>query len=80
MRCVGKPVWMPEIGLGIGRERGTFWGWQREWLYWYDADGRRFLSPDELTQQAAQVQGQAEQRTEQLAAQLRALGIEPAEG
>lgn len=30
VRCVGKPVWMPEIGLGIGRERGTFWGWQRE--------------------------------------------------
>ena len=78
---------MPEIGLDIGRELGTFWGWQREWLYWYDTDRRRFLSPDELTQQAAQAQRQAEQqaeterkRAEQLAAQLRALGIEPAEG
>lgn len=28
----GEPVWMPEIGLGIGRGRGTYDGWTRDWL------------------------------------------------
>jgi len=32
----GNPVWLPEINLGIGRERGTYQGITREWLYWYD--------------------------------------------
>jgi Uma2 family endonuclease len=26
IRQPGEPVWMPEIGLGIGREQGTYWG------------------------------------------------------
>lgn len=83
----GEPVWMPEIGLSIGRETGTYEGWTREWLYWYDQDGRRFPSPDEVRQLEAQgrqlAQQQAEQerqRAEQLAARLRALGIDPDEG
>ena len=35
-RQMGNPVWMPEIGLGIGCEVGTHEGCTREWLYWYD--------------------------------------------
>jgi Uma2 family endonuclease len=69
----GEPVWMPEIGLGIGRGQGTYEGCTREWLYWYDQEGKKYPSQEEVRQQA-------EQRAEQLAAQLRALGIEPDEG
>lgn len=37
MPKVGEPVWIPEIGLGIGRSQGTYQGWTRELLYWYDS-------------------------------------------
>jgi len=40
-----NPLWMPEIGLGIGTEIGTFHGVTREWLYWYDRLGNRYSSP-----------------------------------
>jgi Uma2 family endonuclease len=73
----GKPVWLPEIGLGIGRERGTYLGRDREWLYWYDASGNRLPTPEEKAQQAVQQAQQAAQRTERLAAKLRELGIDP---
>jgi hypothetical protein len=65
-----NPVWLPEIGLGIGAERGTYGGLTREWLYWYDEQGQRLLTPEERTQQA-------EQRAERLAEQLRSLGVDP---
>ena len=41
VRQLGEPVWMPEVGLGIGRAHGTYGGWEREWLYWYDESGRK---------------------------------------
>ncbi|MEG4072807.1 Uma2 family endonuclease [Microcoleus sp. Pol14C2] len=59
----GYPVWMPEIGLGIGCERGNYSGVTREWLYWYDADGKRYLTPEEQVNRLAQ--------------KLRELGIDP---
>ncbi|AFY71879.1 protein of unknown function DUF820 [Thalassoporum mexicanum PCC 7367] len=40
-----EPIWMPEVGLGIGREIGVFNGWEREWLYWYDQTGNRYPDP-----------------------------------
>ena len=61
-----NPVWLPEIGLGIGSERGTYLGRTREWLYWYDNNGKRLSTAEE----------QAE-RAERLAAKLRELGINP---
>ncbi|HEY9876699.1 MAG TPA: Uma2 family endonuclease [Candidatus Obscuribacterales bacterium] len=84
-------VWLPEIGLGIGVERGTYQGITREWLYWYDEQGKRFLTPEERTQQAEQLAQQEQQRrldaeqlaqqqrqrAERLAEQLRSLGIDP---
>ena len=66
----GNPVWLEEIGLGIGRERGTYQGITREWLYWYDEQGQRLLTPEERILQA-------EQRAERLAQRLRSLGIDP---
>jgi hypothetical protein len=41
---------MPEIGLGIGREEGTYQGRMREWLYWYDEHGDRYSTPEEQLQ------------------------------
>lgn len=64
-RRIREPVWMPEIGLGIGRDFGTYQGWQREWLYWYDRQGIRLLTSDERTHQALQLQWLAGLRAEQ---------------
>ena len=61
----GNPVWMPEIGLGIGCERGNYSGVAREWLYWYDADGTRYLTPEEQVKQSAQRAQQESQRAQQ---------------
>ena len=75
-------VWMPEIGLAIGREEGIHQGWQREWLFWYNQDGHRLATPEELAQQTQQAQQQAQQAqqyAERLAAKLRELGIDPSE-
>lgn len=58
-----EPIWLPEIGLGIGREMGTYENWEREWLYWYDREGKRLSAPDEVARR--------------LAARLRAMGIDP---
>lgn len=60
---ISNPLWMPEIGLGIGCERVSHGALIREWLYWYDENNRRYPTPVE--------------RAERLVAQLRALGIEP---
>jgi len=66
----GNPVWLPEVGLGIGSERGTYQGITREWLYWYDQQGVRFLTPEERATAA-------EQRVQMLEQQLRSLGVNP---
>jgi hypothetical protein len=66
----GNPVWLSEIGLGIGCERGNYGGVTREWLYWYDEEGNRYPTPQEQIQQEAQ-------RAQKLAQKLRELGIDP---
>ena len=80
----GSPVWMPEIGLGIGYERGNYAGVTREWLYWYDETGKRYSTPNERIEQESQRAQQesqralrSEQRVEELARRLRALGVDP---
>jgi Uma2 family endonuclease len=47
-------VWLPEIGLAIGYEQGSHLAWCREWLYWYDQSGDRYLTDreDSLTAKA----------------------------
>ena len=47
----GEPVWLPEVGLGLGRSEGTYRGWQREWLYWYDKIGNRLKSTAEIAEE-----------------------------
>lgn len=61
----GNPVLMPEIELGIGCYRGSHNGYTREWLYWYDQQGNRFLAPENVIQQERQRATQAEQQLEQ---------------
>lgn len=53
VRQLSEPAWIPEIGLGIGRSQGIHEGWQREWLYWFDEQGNRFPTPEELAEQAS---------------------------
>ncbi|WP_445635652.1 Putative restriction endonuclease domain-containing protein [Nostoc sp. DSM 114161] len=56
-------IWMPEVGLGIGREQGTYQGRTREWLFWYDENGNRYQTPEE--------------QLENLLARLQQQGIDP---
>ncbi|MEH1866628.1 MAG: Uma2 family endonuclease [Nostoc sp.] len=61
----GNPVWLPEIGLGIGCERGNYCGVTREWMYWYDEQGQRYLTPAEQVKQEVQRAQQEAQRAQQ---------------
>jgi Uma2 family endonuclease len=66
----GNPVWLSEIGLGIGAARGIYQGINREWLYWYDEQGQRILTPEEQIanqRQLAQRERQRVTEAEQLA-------------
>jgi Uma2 family endonuclease len=73
----GNPVWLPEINLGIGRERGIYQGIAREWLYWYDEQGQRLLTPEERITEAEERSMKAEQRAQMLAERLKSLGLDP---
>lgn len=72
----GEPVWMPEISLGIGRQRGVYEGWEREWLYWYDQKENRFPSPHEQLEQERQRTEQERRLREELIARLQDRGID----
>jgi Uma2 family endonuclease len=61
----GNPLWLPEIGLGIGYERGNYSGVTRDWLYWYDEEGRRYPTPNEQIQQQVQLVQQQVQLVQQ---------------
>jgi Uma2 family endonuclease len=74
---IGEPYWMAEIGLGIGRYRRSFGEIEREVLYWYDEQGDRYLTSEELLERAEQQVKQERQAREQLLERLRAMGIHP---
>jgi Uma2 family endonuclease len=67
-----NPLWMPEIGMGIGYERGDYGGLMRDWLYWYTENNERYPTP------AEQIDRERD-RSNRLAAKLRELGINPDE-
>ncbi|MEH2002074.1 MAG: Uma2 family endonuclease [Nostoc sp.] len=73
----GDKIWMPEIGLGIGRERGTYQRITREWLYWYDENGNRYSTPEEVTIEQQQQLEQTQQQLQELLARLQQKGINP---
>jgi Uma2 family endonuclease len=70
---IGEPVWLPEIGLGIGRGIRNYGGVEREVLYWFDASGNRYLASEEAEQEARE---QLEQIREQLEIERQQLEIE----
>jgi Uma2 family endonuclease len=81
---IGEPLWMPEVGLGIGRCPEIFPGSLEEVLSWFDEKGNRYLRSEEQAIQAkseiAQAQAatvRAEQRAAELATKLRELGVDP---
>ena len=80
----GMGIWLKEVELGLGLWPGVYQGMERQWLRWYDRDGQWLPTPTELALQRAdqerQRADQEKQRAERLAAQLRALGVEPDEG
>ncbi|UBF25270.1 Uma2 family endonuclease [Kovacikia minuta CCNUW1] len=65
VRQAGNPIWMPEIGLGIGVERGNHNGYLMDWLYWYNEQGERLPAPENILQQERQRAEQERQRAEQ---------------
>jgi Uma2 family endonuclease len=67
---IGNPIWLPEIGLGLGKEHQTYQGRSREWMFWYDQQGNRYLTTEELLDQE-------QSRSQKMADRLRELGIDP---
>lgn len=67
------PGWLPLVGMGLRLWRGVFEGQEDEWLRWCDQAGNVIPAGAEHAEQERQ-------RAERLAAQLRALGIEPQNG
>ncbi|OCQ91114.1 hypothetical protein BCD67_22090 [Oscillatoriales cyanobacterium USR001] len=75
----GNPIWMPEIGLGIGSESYNYANWERNWLFWYDREGNRYLTEREKNERERLGREQERQAKEKLAAYLRGIGINPDE-
>lgn len=72
-----ETFWTPELQLAIGVASGIYKGWEREWLFWFDQAGSRFLSPDERIEQAQQQALQAQQALQDLRNLLQQRGIDP---
>ncbi len=68
---------MPEVGLGMGRNKGVIGGIQQEFLSWYDEHGDRYLMAEEIAQQQSRIAQAEQHRAEHLAQYLRSLGIDP---
>jgi Uma2 family endonuclease len=87
---IGEPLWMPEIGLGIGRAVLPSDRFRREVLGWFDEQGQRYLTGEEnadiemnradIERQKAKSEKQradaAQKQVELLLAKLRSLGID----
>jgi Putative restriction endonuclease len=84
-------VWLPEVGLAIGRERQIYDRTNREWLYWYDEAGLRYPTPREgekaeaerANAEAERANAEAEranaeaEKVRLLRERLRELGVDP---
>jgi Uma2 family endonuclease len=70
-------IWMPTLNIGLGLWQGECRGINRQWLRWYDATGNWIPTEAEQLEQERQQRSQVQQRAEQLAERLRAMGIDP---
>ena len=59
-----EPFWLPELGLGIGRNQGILAGLQTEWLTWFDADGNPYPLPEEAIDRERQRAERAQRRAQ----------------
>ena len=64
-RVPGDPVWMPEIGLGIGCGTTESGGVEIPCLYWFDEQGNPYPFPEELIAQERLKAEQERLRAEQ---------------
>ena len=64
-RVQGEPVWMPEIGLGIGQGRALHGGIEIPCLFWFDQEGRRHPIPEETLRETLEQRDRAQQSWEQ---------------
>lgn len=71
------PECLPTIGLGLALWQGAYEGLTQTWLRWCDPTGHLIPTGAERAAAAAHRAAQEYQRAERLAAQLRALGVEP---
>jgi Uma2 family endonuclease len=69
--------WLAGVELGLCLWEGVFEGVNDTWLRWCDAQGNIIPTGAERAEQEKQAKEAALQRAERLAAQLKALGIEP---
>jgi Uma2 family endonuclease len=67
-----RKSWLPVLGLGLELWEGAYEGHDALWLRWVDEEGNLLLTGEEAAEQERQ-------RAERLAAQIRALGVEPEE-
>jgi Uma2 family endonuclease len=67
------------MGVELGIWQGQYQNVELPWLRWWDLQGNLLLTGEERAEQERQRAEQEHQRAERLAAQLRALGIEPEE-
>jgi Uma2 family endonuclease len=70
VRQLGNPVWMPELGLGIGHEVRSQEGMTRDWLYWYDEAGVRHLAPEDALAQERILRGREQLLRQRLEEEL----------
>ena len=58
-----EPFWLPELGLGIGRNQGVLAGVQLEWLTWFNGDGHPYPLPEEAIDRERRKAERAQRRT-----------------
>lgn len=71
--------WLTEVELGLSLWTGVYEGKRDIWVRWCDAEGNVIPTGAERAEQEREAKEAAIQRAERLAAQLRALGVEPEE-
>jgi Uma2 family endonuclease len=72
-----QDLWFEGIGLGLKIWQGTFEGKDAAWLRWCEKNGEVIPTGSEGKKLERQRADQERQRADRLAAQLRALGVEP---
>lgn len=73
------PQWLPQVELGLCLWERFYEGKQDVWLRWCAQAGNVIPTGAERAEQERQAKEAAQQRAEQLVAQLRALSIDPDE-